>query len=273
MTGRAIALAAVLLCGCATHADRSRPDAPPPAPLSATEADAIARIEATGRILYEKDIRAATASDLVAPRVNLAAHPEFVGWVTHPNRADYTVSFYERAGASYAVLADVEFDGVTAPLLVIAPDRTPSAEEVSMVRARIAALEAARSPCPGAFNTIVVPGDTPDLWDVYVLAANNNPRLVQVGGHVKVTVSRADGRVVANTPLSKTCLALDKSPPELPEGARPAMLVTTHLLGDLPVATHAYLSLLHRMPLAVGTRRGAWIIESGKIRLLEPKRR
>jgi hypothetical protein len=264
----------LLLCGCAAATGGVRSDgARPVAPLSAAEQARIEDVERVGRVLYEKDIRAAVASDLLRAEAGPDVRPGFVGWVTYPNGSDYTVSFYERSGETDRVIADVAFNGSTPPRLTIDPDRSPSETEVSMIRARIAALEAGRNACSDRFNTVVVPGISPDRWEVYVLAANTNPRKVQLGGHVRVSVAKDDGRVIETFNLSNTCLALDKMPEDLPEGASPRILFATHLVSDLPVAIHPYLSLLHKMPLAIQTRRGLWIVEDGRVTLYRGRTR
>jgi hypothetical protein len=258
----------LLLAGCAAAGTRAGGEKREPVvPLSKDEAAQIRKVEAVGRLLYDKDVRAAAASDIAVPRLDLPAHPGFVGWVTHPNGPDYTVSFYERSGDGFRVLADVAFNGPAPPQLTLGPNRLPSEAEVSMMNARIAAIGERWAECSDHFNTVVVPGDAPDRWDVYVLSATINPRYVLVGGHVKVSVSKADGRVLDAVRLAKTCVRLDKSPPELPEGATPMMLYTTHLVSDYPIAIHPYLNLLHKMPLAIRTRRGIWFIRDGNIRL------
>jgi hypothetical protein len=257
----------LLLAGCAAGTQAGGDRREPVVPLNAAEEDQIRKVEAVGRLLYDKDVRAAAASDIAVPRMDLPAHPGFVGWVTHPNGPDYTVSFYERSGDSFRVLADVAFNGPAPAELTLEPDRLPSEAEVSMVNARIAAIPERWAECSDHFNTVVVPGDAPDRWDVYVLSATLDPRYVLVGGHVKVSVSKADGRVLDTVRLAKTCIRLDKSPPTLPEGATPMMLYTTHLVTDYPIAIHPYLNLLHKMPLAIRTRRGIWFIRDGKIRL------
>lgn len=137
-----------------------------------------------------------------------------------------------------------------------------------MIKARIAALEKGANACSDRFNTIVIPSQTSDEWDVYVLAATTDPKLVQVGGHVRVSVSKNSSNVTATMPLSKSCLALDKSGEGLPEGATISALTVSHIVSPMPVAIHPYLNLLHEISLAVTSERGLWMVSSGNIELM-----
>jgi len=148
------------------------------------------------------------------------------------------------------------------------PDRLVSDEEISMVNARMAALQVGTNSCSDRFNTVVLPSQDDDAWDVYVLAATTDPDLIQIGGHTRVRVSREDSEVLSSTPLAKSCISLDKSGAGLPEGVSVAAYTVTHIVSPMPVEIHPFLSLLHDVRLAVATERGVWMISSGKIELL-----
>jgi len=143
-----------------------------------------------------------------------------------------------------------------------------SATENSMIKARIAALKIGANSCSDRFNTVIVPSHNKESWDVYVLAATTNSKLMQVGGHVKVTISKSNSEVLEKLPLSKSCLALDKSGDNLPEGTSISALTVSHIVTPMPVAIHPYLNLLHNISLAVSSERGFWMIESGSVRVL-----
>ncbi|MCR6650958.1 MAG: hypothetical protein NVV73_05390 [Cellvibrionaceae bacterium] len=256
-----------MLFGC--NATTPQKQQKPFVPLSAEESADIDRVEANGRELYERDIRAAEASDLVLSRIYPADYPKFVGWVTHPNAQDYTVSFYEKDGENVTVIADVIYDQNQTPDVQIGPERAPSATEVSMLKARIAALEKGVSSCSQNFNTVVLPGRSEDKWDVFVLAATTHPTAVQVGGHSKVSVSKTTGEVTEVIPLSKSCLSLDKYPDGMPEGASIKMLTVSHIVSPHPVEIHPYLNMLHGIPFAVLTERGVWIVKEGNIEIMD----
>lgn len=217
---------------------------------------------------YEKDIRAAGATDLLLSRINPADYPNFIGWVTYPNEEDFTVSFYEKIGEEISIISDIIYSKESEPVIDLRPGREVTDIEISMINARSTALRAGTNSCSDRFNTVVIPSQAEDFWDVYVLAATTNPRLVQIGGHVKVTVSKDTAEVAEITPLSKSCLALDKSGNNLPDGSSLSALSITHIVSPMPVAIHPYLNLLHDINLAVMSERGLWMISSGKIKLL-----
>ena len=219
--------------------------------------------------MYEKDIRAAAATDLLLTQISPSDFPNFVGWVTYPNHEDLTVSFYEENGGEFNIIADVIFENDGIHNIELDPDRALSLNEISMIKARIAAIQVGANSCSERFNTVVIPSASDEFWDVYVLAATTNPNLVQVGGHVKVTVSKTTSEVVESSPLSNSCLALNKSGDNLPEGATISALTVSHIVTPMPVAIHPYLNFLHDISLAVSTQRGLWMIESGNVRLLQ----
>lgn len=264
-----ILLALTMLYGC--NATTPQKQQKPFVPLSAEESADIDRVEAVGRELYERDIRAAEASDLVLARIYPADFPNFVGWVTYPNAQDYTVSFYEKDSENITIIADVIYDQHQTPDVQIKPKRTPNPMEISMLNARLAALEKGTNSCSQRFNTVVVSGSSEDAWEVFVLAATTDPAAVQVGGHSKVSVSKTTGEVTEVMPLSKSCLALDKSPDDMAEDASIEMLTVSHIVSSYPVEIHPYLNLLHGIPLAVMTKRGIWIVKEGNIEILETK--
>ncbi|WP_028886851.1 hypothetical protein [Teredinibacter turnerae] len=237
-------------------------------PLTDSEKAYLSQVEADGRLLYEKDARAATATDLLLSKINPADYPNFVGWVTYPNSEDFTVSFYEKSGKDFKVIADINFWLKGSPSIDLNPSRIITATERSMIQARIVALQSGANSCSDRFNTVIIPSQNKEAWDVYVLAATTDPKLVQVGGHVKVTVSKTTAEVMEKLPLSKSCLALDKSGDNLPEGASISALTVSHIVTPMPVAIHPYLNLLHNISLAISSERGLWMIESGSIRML-----
>ena len=256
------------LFSCVNTAGVSNPGREPSKPLSEQEEAYISQAEADGRLMYEKDIRAADATDLLLTKIDASDYPNFVGWVTYPNEDDFTVSFYEKNDDTFTVIADVIYSENEVSVLDLAPSRQPSKMEISMIKARIAALEKGANSCSDRFNTIVIPSQNGDEWDVYVLAATTNPKLVQVGGHVRVSVSKNSSEVTATMPLSKSCLALDKSSDGLPEGAVLSALTVSHIVSPMPVAIHPYLNLLHEISLAVASERGLWMVSSGNIELM-----
>jgi len=258
----------IFLVACASGTSTKPQPREAPKPLTVTEKTYISQIETDGRLMYEKDTRAATATDLLLSKINPSDYPTFVGWVTYPNTDDFTVSFYEESGDDFKVIADVFFGTKGNPNLDLIPNRELSATEKSMIKARIAALQIGANSCSDRFNTVIIPSLDKEAWDVYVLASTMNPKLVQVGGHVKVKVAKKTAEVMDKLPLSRSCLALDKSGDNLPEGASISALTVSHIVTPMPVAIHPYLNLLHNISLAVSSERGLWMIESGSVRVI-----
>jgi TPR repeat protein len=67
-------------------------------------------------------------------------------------------------------------------------------------------------------------------------------------------------------PLTKTVLEVPIPPPK-PDGTKPDLCVT-HLLGDYPLETHVFISLLHHKTLYVYTEKYIWRVNEGKIALM-----
>jgi hypothetical protein len=233
--------------------------------LTKQEMATIEKASRIGQELYEKDMRAAKASDLVLGAIKREDYPDFAGWVTHKHGKLYTVSFYEKKDNIYSVFADVEFDKNDKPTVVINPDRKLDETEISKIRARVSGLQRGFNSCSNRFNTIVMPSDNPDAWDVYVLAATDEAGLVVAGGHRKIVVDKKTGEVLQQYAFSKSCLNIDKTPDDLPAGAEPAALTLTHIIDVLPAETHVYMSLLHDITFFVITDKGMWNVTSGKI--------
>lgn len=262
----AVLLTLLMLMGCNATIAKKKSAAPMSAvPLTAEESATAARVSEVGKEIFARDIRTAEASDLLLERIYPGNYPNFVGWVAYPNQEDYTVSFYEKNPEQVSIIADVIYDKNGIPEISIEPKREPSQTEISMLNARLAALENGVNSCSHHFNTVVVPGENEEEWDVFILAANMDPHAVQIGGHTKVSVSKATPTITRTTPLSKSCLVINKIGGDVPEGAEIHMLTVSHVLSAYPAETHAYLSLLHAIPFAVITERGVWLVKDGNI--------
>lgn len=257
------------LSSCAHTGGAAKSGVSPVKPLNEQEKVHVAQVEADGRLIYEKDVRAAHASDLLLSKIKPSDFPNFVGWVTYPNEHDFTVSFYERDGEEFTVIADVVYTGAGEPRLDLAPSRVPSGDEVSMLKARLSALERGTNSCSDRFNTVVIPSQNPEAWDVYVLAATTNPDVIVVGGHTRVTVSKASSEVMEVMSLSRSCLVLDKSEKNPSKGGSLAAFVVSHIVSPMPVEIHPYINLLHGITLIVMSERGPWQVDSGKLEQIQ----
>lgn len=86
----------LFLLSCANTTGASKSKREPYKPLNEQEEAYISQVEADGRLMYEKDIRAADATDLLLRKIDPTDYPNFVGWVTYPNKDDFTVSFTKK---------------------------------------------------------------------------------------------------------------------------------------------------------------------------------
>ncbi len=193
--------------------------------------------------------------------------PDFKGWLVHDNANGYTASYYHGELESLRVLADIVFVNRQAPQMAMTPERTPTPEEIAIIKARTVALQAGINGCSNRFNTVVLPGPA-GKYHVYVLAATTKHGKIVVGGHSRVTVSHNGENVEEVMPYSKSCLDLDSTGQDLPEGATLQAMMVTHLVSPIPSPTHVYLSLLHNKPLMVLTETGIWAVEGGTIRFM-----
>ena len=225
------------LVGC-NASTPSKPDTP----LTQTEKALVKQLTQTGRELYKKDSRASFASDLVQAQMDVSLYPNFVGWITHPNNEDYTVSFYQR---------------------------TLGELELAMLKARITALTANIDRCNQPYNTVVLPDAANGQLHVDLLAASAQYGVMQVGGHHKVTVNIASGEITQVTPFSKSCFALNLTDSSRPKDSKLSMVVVSHIVSDYPAEIHPYLNLLHDLSIAISTKSGIWVAENGELRLME----
>lgn len=265
-------LMGLVLAACATTENGADRQSSTPeqweVPLNDEEKRHIAKVEADGELLFRKDQYAARATRLLLDAVDLADYPNFVGWVGYDNDQDYIVSFYERDDNEVTLVADVHFRHEGSSHVEPNPDRSIEEHEVSMLNARMAALEAGANSCSARFNTVVMPAENDDdSWLVYVLSATTDPNLIVVGGHARVRVARETAKVSDVESLSNSCLTIDKSALERP-GMEGGIVVVTHVVTPMPVPIHTFLSLLHDRPIFVVSERGRWTVSGNTISML-----
>ncbi len=100
---------------------------------------------------------------------------------------------------------------------------------------------------------------------VYLLAGSDTPDVAVLGRHVRVRVSEDGQKVLEVAPLTKSVI---ESPTKTAEGKPVVALTVTQLLTDFPTEAHVFANLLYKLPVGVGTKRGVWMVEEGKIRFL-----
>ena len=144
-----------------------------------------------------------------------------------------------------------------------------SEAELAQLRARQLARRQVSQPCAQQYNTVALPDGSSGNLLIYALAATDDPNLVLIGGHYRITVS-GDGRSVRLVEkLSKSCLALKKN--EVPRGGKLSALLATHVVSESVWRRTSYLSLLHKQLLYIRTKKGMWKVDAGEFTLVEQR--
>ena len=224
---------------------------------------ALGAVERRGYDLYLKDIAAWRATDAVSKQTlaRLGAR----GWISVPWQAGWRVRFI---GADELVLADVDLD-VTQPrtpaVAIHGEPRTLNSEQAAMWAARRRALAADFRRCSTHYNAAVLPSEKPSAgWDVFLLAASQEPGVVVHGGHHLVRISRDGRELLELRPLTKSCFVRRLE-------SNVVALWVTHITSPDPIETHVYLSHLHGLPLYVGTSSGSYVVNAGRIEFFEKR--
>lgn len=232
--------------------------------------EGVERAEVLGRAIFEKDVIAAKATDVLLASDLSAGDTRLRGWVTVPDGGGWVVYFFGEAEEGPLAHYEVRFDDAESrnPQVRALASQPPLAKLGSvMFRARQTAIPALTRPCVSHYNVVVLPDELDDKrgWLVYLLGASTKQGEVVLTGHMRVHVTANGENIVKAESLSRSCIVLD--PP--PGGAQRAGLVVSHVIDDWPIETHVYLSLLHDLPVYVGTSLGKWKVEAGSIFLTD----
>jgi hypothetical protein len=250
-------LAAISLCFvCSLSADIRRFDK--------------ATIEKLGVAMFEQDVRAATATDLLFEKQIDPSKEGLRGWIVEGDAKSMLIRFVRERDGALEAFYDVSFEGRKKPVIAEPKNRKLSADQLAQFKGRSLALKHIARPASRSYNTVVLPDPDGDGFLVYALAATNEPNAVMVGGHYRFTVSKDGERLEQSDELFKSFMVLSTKPPDLPAGSTLAALTMTTLVSDLPLETHVYLSLLHKMPFAVVAANGSmWNVEAGKVQAVK----
>jgi hypothetical protein len=133
----------------------------------------------------------------------------------------------------------------------------------SQQRAKRAAMAALPQVQKQGYKFVVLNDPERKGYLVYALASSPHTGDVVVGLHYRVSVS-ADEKVERVDPLARSALVIPAD--AVPAGTRAVAFHCTCMVGNQPVETLVYLTLLHQKPCAVATLDGTiWFIENGKI--------
>ncbi len=224
------------------------------------------KAEAIGKELYLRDNLAAIATDLMlAQGLDLSEYP-LRGWVTELKGKTSVVTFVGDYDGEYRGVFEVRKKGKKPPVFLKILEQELTAYQLAAFTARMTATAAIEEPCSDRYNMAVLKDRKGDGFLAYALAATTDPDAVVAGGHYRVKVS-ADGKEILRVEkLSASCLVLDKSPDDMPEGASLAALSMSHIVSERPLEIHVFLNYLHRITLYVMTKdESIWKIEDGRL--------
>ncbi len=255
-------LAFCLIAGCGRPVVKEEPI------VASSEIPVIERAELLGRQIYMQDLYAAQATALLLAHGLDLIDIGTLGWITESSRDGCAVTFVAGDPEQWRSVCVVTFAESAEPNIILV-DRDLTETQSAMFNARQLALHSIEKSCSDAYNTVVLPRDDGPGWLGYALAATNDPNLILIGGHSRVTVS-ADGRtILERRSFTKDCMVL-KTPQDVGPDVDVAAYTVGHVLDNTPTEVHVFLSLLYGKPLYVVTAdRRFWYIEGGKIRILK----
>ena len=268
----------VLSLGCAPSSQETAPPAAPPpsAPPPAAEApippdlrDPIAQSAAIGRKLYVLDTAKTIGGDTLRANVPDAANKGLAAPITlqesdaegHPKES-FLVSFVT-ADDPPRIAYEVRLAPNTKPAFTpYTPPKEGTPAVVALVRARQVAVSA-MPPSEQPINAIVLPGEAKgsDVF-VYLLAGTTNPNVAVFGKHYRALVPIGGTSATYVAPINNL---VQEVPTKGPNGEAVESLVVNHAANEYPVETHVFMSLLHKLPVYVGTRRGNFRVNGDKI--------
>lgn len=230
---------------------------------------------ALGKELYSFDTAAERGTDALAAKIGEPGSEkwnELGGYLPVHEGDAWTVLFLTREKTPrirYRI--QVSTDRKTpSQVEALQPPKDLPAATALMFRARQAAI-AAIGKAEQPLNPVVLPAQVIGARGivVYLLAGTNRNDVVVLGRHYRVLVAE-DGKTVRKVePLSKTIIEISKS--DIPKGGRAAAITVTHVVTDWPLETHVFASLLHKLPVVVGTARGIWQVTGDRIALLSDR--
>lgn len=225
-------------------------------------------IEKLGVAIFDQDIRASTATDLLFAKKIDPEKEGLRGWIVEGDAKKMLVRFVREKDGVLEAFYDVMFDGQKTAIAE-PKDRKLSDEQLAQFRARSLALKNITRAASRSYNCVILRDPESDGFLVYALAATTEANAVMVGGHYRFTISRDGERLERSDELFRSFMVLSTKPKDLPSGATLEALSMTTLVSDMPLETHVYLSLLHRMAFYVGTPdRHVWKVQDGKMEVV-----
>lgn len=226
----------------------------------------IAEAERLGRLIYDYDIAAWVATDLLVDHIG-DLKGKVKGWIVEDDGKGERVLFYRGSNGLFSPaysIAVEEGEASAASYKAYAEHDALTPTQTAMIKARERGLAEGVSGCSKRYNTVVIPDETIGYL-VYVLAATTDPATVQIGGHLRYDVDARGENVVGFRKFTNTCIAI---PGATPGGDQQAVaLMVSHILTPYPTEIHVWANLLHEIDLFVVTgEKTMWRISNGKIK-------
>lgn len=219
----------------------------------------IAVIEQLGRSIYEHDVAAARATDILfGQQLDLSKFP-IRGWIVSEESSGLLVTFVGEYDGEYRAVFDIR---PWNDHFALVERRELSEQEKSMFQARETSRSWITGGCSENYNTVVLPDPYRDALLVYWLAATHDSTVIPITGHYRITVSTDGESVYRVDKLFESCIFESNDPPR-------TALRLEHLVSETPIETHVFLNLLYRTDLYVTTGTEQWHISHGVIRPLD----
>jgi hypothetical protein len=231
---------------------------------------AVATAEQTGRLLQRLDRAAWIATDeFVGDKQTRKLRKSTRGWITEAMDTGTRVSFFDANDPPNQVYTvDVESSGVIGNSAATR-DTSFTDEQLSLIRARQAAMKQAFLACSPDYNSVVYRDG--DSIRVYLMPGTKKQGIFPAGGH-HLFVYDATGRTLqSQRDFTRSCIDLQGVPDKpMGDGFRPMGMMVTHLLDPQPTEIHVFISLNTDSPLYVGTteNRYLWKVSKGRISLV-----
>jgi hypothetical protein len=226
--------------------------------------------EALGRKIYDQDIIAAEATDILfAQNLDLSQYP-IRGWVVEERNQKTIVTFIGEYDGEFFAIFEISKQGKQKATFTNLDKSELSAYQAAVFAARTLAMQNIKKPCSDRYNFVIVKNPIDQGFLVYALAATVDPNAVIVGGHYRFSVSQDGKNLEKAERLSASCLTLDKSTQNLPAGATSVGFMVTSSVSERPLEIHVFLSLLHQIDLFVSTStEKVWLVQNGRIEKIQ----
>ncbi len=232
----------------------------------------IKTIEMLGKQIFEQDIYAARATDILLDRVggpDQLTKQKIAGWIVLKQQKTVVVRFAKKDGNDLRPVYDITFDSAKHGVLTSANDNIFPENQAAQFKARQLAIRSIPQAYSRTYNTVVLPDPTGKGFLVYTLAATTDENKILVGGHYRFSVSETGETIERIDRLFKSFLVIPKCSPDK-DYSEVAAYTVTNVISECPLETHVYLSLLYRKPFVVTTPNGTiWTIVEGHIDKLD----